>query len=163
MPPAATPSTRCVGCSGCCDPTPPTRPAGAPAPTLEQLDDLIATIETAGVRVDLEIDGQRPQVPAGVDLSAYRIVQEGLTNVLKHAGNASARVRVRYEPDLVTVEIADDGRGSAAPRRDDGGHGLVGMRERVAVYGGTLEAGPQAGGGFRVVARLPVTAVASPA
>ena len=137
--------------------------ARAPAPTLEQLDDLIATIETAGVSVELEVEGERPPVPAGVDLSAYRIVQEGLTNVLKHAGSATAGVRVHYETDAVTVEVVDDGRGSAAPRGGDGGHGLVGMRERVAVYGGTLDAGPQPGGGFRVVARLPMAAAVSPA
>jgi signal transduction histidine kinase len=89
-----------------------------------------------------------------VDLTAYRIVQEALTNVLKHAGPAHANVVLGYEPSTLRLEIADDGRGVNG-RATEGGHGLVGMRERVRVYGGSLEAGPVSGGGFRVVARLP--------
>jgi signal transduction histidine kinase len=93
-------------------------------------------------------------VPPGVDLTAYRIVQEALTNVLKHAGPAHANVVIGYEPAALRLEIVDDGRGVNG-RATEGGHGLVGMRERVGVYGGSLEAGPVAGGGFHVLARLP--------
>ena len=93
-------------------------------------------------------------MPPGVDLTAYRIVQEALTNVLKHAGPAEATVEIDYAPGAVRLEIADNGRGVNG-RATDGGHGLVGMRERVGVYGGTLSAGPAPGGGFRVVAELP--------
>ncbi len=92
-----------------------------------------------------------------MDLFAYRIVQEALTNVLKHAGPAHAVVDVRYTETSVTVEVADDGRGSAAPAVP-GGHGLAGMRERVAVHGGALDAGPGADGGFRVAAHFPLGA-----
>ena len=93
-------------------------------------------------------------MPPGVDLTAFRIVQEALTNVLKHAGPAQANVRVGYAPGTVRLEIADDGRGVNG-RASDGGHGLMGMRERVGVYGGSLRAGAAPGGGFRVVATLP--------
>ena len=93
------------------------------------------------------------QWPTGVDLSAYRVVQEALTNVLRHAGPARAVVDVRYTDSSVTVEVSDDGRGAAGPATA-GGHGLAGMRERVTVHGGTLDAGPDPAGGFRVVARF---------
>jgi len=143
-----------------------------PAPTLLDIDHLIEHMRAAGVPVDLEVTGDRAAVPAGVDLSAYRIVQEALTNVIKHAGPAHATVTVTYAPQLVTVEVVDDGRGAAAlvpagaaGRADAvahtsgpsplGGNGLVGMRERAAVFGGDVVAGPHAGGGFRVRARLP--------
>jgi signal transduction histidine kinase len=143
-----------------------------PAPTLLDLDHLLEQIRAAGVPVDLEVTGDRGTVPAGVDLSAYRIIQEALTNVIKHAGPARASVTVTYAPTVVTVEVADDGRGAAAlvatangarggaGRHEAdagvlGGKGLVGMRERVAVYGGDVVAGPRAGGGFHVRARLP--------
>jgi signal transduction histidine kinase len=125
-----------------------------PAPGLADLDRLVADVDSAGLPVDVRIEGTRHDVPPGVDLTAYRIVQEALTNVLKHAGPAHATVVVGYEPSALRLEIADDGRGVNG-RATDGGHGLVGMRERVGVYGGTLEAGPAAGGGFRVLARLP--------
>jgi signal transduction histidine kinase len=94
------------------------------------------------------------ELPPGVEFTAYRIVQEALTNVLKHAGRASAAVVLRYEPAALCIEVTDDGRGinGNAP---NGGHGLMGMRERVAVYGGSFEAGPRTGGGFRVAATLP--------
>jgi signal transduction histidine kinase len=96
-------------------------------------------------------------LPAGVDMTAYRLVQEGLTNTIKHAAAGHAEVRVRYEGDNVEVEVCDDGRGAdGAPASTGGGHGLVGMRERVSIYGGELEAGPRAEGGFRLRARLPV-------
>jgi signal transduction histidine kinase len=127
-----------------------------PAPGLEELDRLVRELDGAGVPVEVSYEGTRTELPRGVDLTAYRIVQEALTNVLKHAGRARARVLVRYEPGALGLEIVDDGRGvNGRSEASGGGHGLVGMRERVAVYGGTLEAGPHAGGGFRVTVRLP--------
>ena len=126
----------------------------APQPGLEHLDRLIEMAEEAGMPVTLHVEGARATLSPGVDLSAYRIVQEGLTNALKHAKGAHAEVTVRYEGDVVLLEIADDGPGVANGQAM--GHGLVGMRERVAVYGGTLEAGPRPGGGFALRARLPV-------
>ena len=110
-----------------------------------------------GLRVELRVEGEPVALPAGVDLAAYRIVQEALTNTSKHAGRARARVLVRYEARAVELEIGDDGRGPAAGDDGDGGHGLVGMRERVALYGGTLDVGGRPGGGFRVRARLPIS------
>ncbi len=126
-----------------------------PAPGLADLDRLVAEVERSGIDVQLRVHGDRPDMAPGVDLSAYRVVQEALTNVLKHAGPAQATVDVRYTGAGVTVEVADDGLGAAAPALT-GGHGLVGMRERVTVHGGELDAGPNPGGGFRVVARFPV-------
>jgi signal transduction histidine kinase len=126
----------------------------APQPGLQHLDRLIAQVEEAGLPVTLHIEGERPDLSPGVDLSAYRIVQEGLTNALKHAKGAHADVVIRYIDGLVQLEITDDGIGS--PNGTPGGHGLVGMRERVAVYGGTLEAGPREGGGFVLRAELPM-------
>jgi signal transduction histidine kinase len=125
-----------------------------PAPGLDDLERLAADLDAAGVPVTLTIDGPRGDVPPGVDLTAYRIVQEALTNVLKHAGTARATVLVGYQPGAVHLEVTDDGRGVNG-RATEGGHGLMGMRERVGVYGGTLVAGPAPGGGFRVVAELP--------
>jgi signal transduction histidine kinase len=128
----------------------------APAPGLDELDRLVRELDGAGVPVEVSYEGTRAELPRGVDLTAYRIVQEALTNVLKHAGRARARVQVRYEPGALGLEILDDGRGVNGRAEASGsGHGLVGMRERVAVYGGTLEAGPRVGGGFRVAVRLP--------
>jgi signal transduction histidine kinase len=137
----------------------------APAPGLADLDRLVARIGNAGVRVRLEVHGERPGLPPGVDLAAFRIVQEALTNVVKHAGVAECRVTVRYGPGELSIEITDDGRGSGVPAAvggrqvpgadDDGGHGLIGMRERVSLYGGELTAGPRPGRGFQVAARLP--------
>jgi signal transduction histidine kinase len=126
----------------------------APQPGLEHLDRLIAQVEEAGLPVTLRVEGIRPAISPGVDLSAYRIVQEGLTNALKHAKGAHAEVVVRYIDSSVELEIADNGPG--APTGDGLGHGLVGMRERVALYGGTIESGPRAGGGFVLRAQLPV-------
>ena len=125
-----------------------------PAPGLADLDRLVNDLDGAGLAVDVQIEGTRHDLPPGVDLTAYRIVQEALTNVLKHAGPARATVTVGYEPDAVRIEVVDDGRGVNG-RAAGGGHGLVGMRERVGVYGGTLETGPRTGGGFRIAARLP--------
>ena len=126
-----------------------------PAPGLGDLDRLVADVARSGVDVELRVHGDRPDMPPGVDLSAYRVVQEALTNVLKHAGPARATVDVRYTGAGVSVEVVDDGQGSAAPAAP-GGHGLVGMRERVAVHGGSLDAGPGPSGGFRVAARFPL-------
>src|SRR5262245_34840456 len=131
--------------------------AYAPAPGLADLERLARELDGAGVPVDVRYEGARVELPRGVDLTAYRIVQEALTNVLKHAGRARANVLVRYEPGVLGLEIMDDGRGvnGRAESSQRSGHALVGMRERVAVYGGTLEAGPRHGGGFRVAVRLP--------
>jgi signal transduction histidine kinase len=130
----------------------------APQPGLGHLDRLIAQVEEAGLPVTLRVEGERPELPIGIDLSAYRIVQEGLTNTLKHAPGSHAEVVVRYGENAVEVEVADDGVGAVNGSRADGGHGLVGMRERVALYGGTLDAGPRDGGGFVLRAQLPVEA-----
>jgi signal transduction histidine kinase len=133
----------------------------APVPGLADLDSLLAEVGKAGLAVKLQINGTRPPLPAGVDLSAYRIVQEALTNVVKHAGPAHAQVVVGYRDQDVTVEVTDDGRGwvtSASDGRVGSGHGLIGMRERVQAFGGELQTGPRPGGGFRVAARLPLAA-----
>jgi signal transduction histidine kinase len=130
----------------------------APTPGLADLDALLGQVVGAGLAVRLRVEGTRPAVPGGVDLCAYRIIQEALTNVVKHAGPAQAQVRVCYGDREVSVEVTDDGRGVAAPAgtgRAGAGHGLVGMRERVALFGGDLKVGPRPGGGFRVAARLP--------
>jgi signal transduction histidine kinase len=128
----------------------------APQPGLQHLDRLIAQVEEAGLPVDLRVEGERPELSPGVDLSAYRIIQEGLTNALKHSKGAHAEVVIRYVDSSVQLEITDDGAGRL--NGDGKGHGLVGMRERVALYGGTLEAGPRDGGGFVLRAELPVDA-----
>jgi signal transduction histidine kinase len=133
----------------------------SPVPGLADLDSLLAEVTNAGLAVRLRVEGTPSPLPAGVDLSAYRIVQEALTNVVKHAGPAQAQVMIRYRDRDLTVEVTDDGRGVAAPAGDDRGgtgHGLIGMRERVAAFGGDLEIGPCPGGGFRVAARLPLAA-----
>ena len=129
-------------------------PALAPQPTLDQIERLVENTREAGLPVDLRIEGESVQLPAGLDLTAYRLVQEGLTNTLKHARAQRAEVVVRYEDGYVELTVSDDGRGGG--NGGGGGHGLVGMRERVSVYGGELEAGRRAGGGFRLRARLPV-------
>lgn len=153
----------------------PTRPT----PGLAQLDTLISGTRDAGLAVDLEVtdigprrvlggfpgdgaadsDGSATVLPAAVDVAAYRIVQESLTNVLRHAGPAAATVRITYEPGEVLVEVTDDGRArpdaDVPAEGDAGGHGIAGMRERASALGGTLDAGPRAEGGFRVHARLP--------
>jgi signal transduction histidine kinase len=182
----------------------------APAPGLADLTPLVAQVGEAGLQVWVQVEGERGPVPPGVDLSAYRIIQEALTNAIKHAATATASVKVSYEKGAVAVEITDDGpgrkdgkrstgpgrmdgeRGTGPGRKDDGrgtgpgrqndgrgaeadrpdgprpdavspsfstGHGIIGMRERVAVFGGEFAAGPRAGGGFRVFARLPIPEV----
>jgi signal transduction histidine kinase len=125
-----------------------------PAPGLGDLTRLVAEVESTGLPVAVRFDGAPGNLPPGVDLTAYRIVQEALTNVMKHAGPAHATVTIGYEPEAVRLEVVDDGRGVNGSA-SGGGHGLLGMRERVAVYGGTLETGPVTGGGYRVAARLP--------
>jgi signal transduction histidine kinase len=130
----------------------------APQPGMQHIDKLVDQARRAGLTVELEVLGEPVQLPTGLDLSAYRIVQEGLTNVLKHGEQARARVRVRYGADEIELEVVDDSETAAAAVTDDG-HGLAGMRERVAVYGGEFEAGPREEGGFRVRARLPLAGV----
>jgi signal transduction histidine kinase len=130
-------------------------PALAPQPSLVHVDRLVEHAREAGLPVELWIEGTPEQLPAGVDLTAYRLVQEGLTNALKHAQARHAEVLVRYGEGHVEVSVSDDGHGLGSG--DGGGHGLVGMRERVSVYGGDLEAGPRAGGGYRICARLPLS------
>jgi signal transduction histidine kinase len=127
----------------------------APQPGLADLATLTTQVREAGLAVDLRIDGEPRELPVGIELSAYRIVQEALTNALKHAGDAHATVRVRYGADSLELEIIDDGAGSPVPVAS-GGHGLVGMRERVALYGGRLDAGQRPGGGFAVRVVLPI-------
>lgn len=126
----------------------------APQPGLAQLDSLVDRMGRAGLRVDLEVTGEPGPVSPGVDISAYRVVQEALTNVLKHADSHRASVRVRHDGGVIEIEVTDDGvPRSAAPVGQ--GHGLTGMRERVALYSGSLEAGPGPAGGWRLFARLP--------
>jgi signal transduction histidine kinase len=129
----------------------------APAPTLGRLDELVARTRQAGVEVSVERRGQLGDLPSAVDQAAYRITQEALTNVTRHAAAARATVRLATPDGGVVVEIDDDGRGSSAPA-SPGGNGIAGMRERARALGGTLQAGPRSDGGFRVRAWLPVPA-----
>ena len=124
-----------------------------PQPTLARLDELVAQVRDAGLPVELAVEGKRADLPPGVDLSAYRIVQEALTNALRHAGPATARVTVRYGDGELDLEVSDDGVGGV--NGGEGGHGLTGIRERVAVFGGDVEAGAPPEGGYAVRARLP--------
>jgi signal transduction histidine kinase len=128
-----------------------------PQPGLAQLEGLAAHVSDAGIPVAVEVEGDPAAVPASVELSAYRIVQEALTNCLKHSGASRAAVTVRRRPDYLEVEVVDDGRGPSARRGGvDGGRGHLGMRERVALFGGEIGIGPaSAAGGYRVRARLP--------
>ena len=126
----------------------------APQPGMAALPALVEQVREAGLPVELELEGEQQQLAAGLDLAAYRIVQEALTNALKHAAGAATRIRIRYAPRRLELAVDDDGPG--APAIDGNGHGLVGMRERAELYRGTLEAGPRAGGGFSVRAELPL-------
>jgi signal transduction histidine kinase len=149
--------------------------ARAPQPTLADLDTLLERVRRAGLTAVLTESGTRPALPPGAQLAIYRIVQESLTNTLKHASAASARVFLRYDPGVTEIEITDDGRAGSAvagaapgtprpgygtgspvpgPGGASGGHGIAGMTERAAVFGGTLTAAPRPGGGWRVHARL---------
>jgi signal transduction histidine kinase len=128
----------------------------APQPGLDDLPTLVAQVSDAGLPVELHVDGERRDLPVGIELSAYRIVQEALTNALKHAGEAHASVLIRYGTDSLELQIVDDGTGDTQALVSRGGHGLVGMRERVALYGGRLDAGRRQNGGFSVRVLLPV-------
>jgi signal transduction histidine kinase len=126
-----------------------------PQPGLRDVPILVTQLREAGLPVELNVEGERQELPTGIELSAYRIVQEALTNALKHAGEARASVNIRYGSDSLELEIADDGAGASAPV-PSGGHGLLGMRERVALYGGRLDAGRRPSGGFVVRVLLPI-------
>jgi signal transduction histidine kinase len=138
------------------------RSSRQPQPSLADLDGLVSRMRDAGLSVELTIEGEQRVLPAALELSAFRVMQEALTNALKHAGPARAAVTVRYEPWEVVLQIIYDGAG--VPEHElgavGGGHGIVGMRERVGLYGGSVEAGPAPGGGFAVRARLPVAQAA---
>ena len=126
-------------------------------PSLSRVDRLAERARAAGLPVELVVEGEPVGLPPGVDLAAYRVVQEALTNAYKHAGKAHARVRVAYEPGELVLEVSDDGVGPGGAADDlGGGHGLVGMRERVALYGGELDTGRRRGGGYAVRARIPL-------
>jgi signal transduction histidine kinase len=134
------------------------RPDGLePQPGLDRLDALVDRVRAAGVTVNVAVSAPPAPLPPGVELTAYRVIQEALTNTIKHAVGATASVTVGYDGDWLEIEVADTGgtRGDAS----GAGRGLIGLRERLAVYGGTLEAGRRLPGGFRLVARLPWTAV----
>jgi len=126
-----------------------------PQPGLDSLQSLIEQVRASGLPVELRVEGEPVHLPAGIDLSAYRIVQEALTNVVKHAGQASAEIVIRYRERELELDVVDDGRGGSTSVNGSG-HGLIGMRERVALYGGTLETGARNGGGYVVRARLPL-------
>jgi signal transduction histidine kinase len=128
----------------------------APQPGLGELEQLARHVSAAGLPVSIDVEGDPTPLPPGIELSAYRVVQEGLTNALKHAAAERATVRVRYASRELEVEVTDDGSGHG--RSTGGGHGLAGMRERVALYGGVLESGPRVTGGWRLHVRLPLEA-----
>jgi signal transduction histidine kinase len=125
-----------------------------PAPRVEDVEQLVRDISSHGPEVDLQVAGEMSGLPAGMGTTIYRIVQEALTNVVKHANATRARVVLTRTHDVVTVEVVDDGAGPL--RRPDDGHGLIGMRERIELFEGELHAGPLPAGGFRVAARLPL-------
>jgi signal transduction histidine kinase len=129
-------------------------PALAPQAGLDHLDRLVEQMRGAGLPVTVRVEGEPADLTPAVDLTAYRIVQEGLTNALKHAGPATAHVTLRYAPEAVEIIVADDGRGAA--RNATGGHGLIGMRERVAMFGGEIASEDRPEGGHVLRARLPV-------
>jgi signal transduction histidine kinase len=131
-------------------------PDPAPQPGVAQLQELATTVQAAGLRVGLRVEGPFEQLPAAVSLTVYRIVQEALTNALKHAGPATVDVNVSCTPSAVSVEVADDGRQAVQNGSKGTGHGLLGMRERVALFGGELRVGPRPSGGYAVAARLPL-------
>ena len=126
----------------------------APHPGLGDLDALVSDVRAAGLEVRLQVRGEPHDLPPGLDLSAYRILQEGLTNTLKHASARNVDLEVSYGTGDLTLQVRDDGRGATAS--DGLGHGLVGIRERVKIYGGEMSAGAAAAGGFELRARLPL-------
>ncbi len=135
------------------------QPGLAPLPGLDQLDELIEQTRAAGIEVSCSVEGQSQPLPGGTALAAYRIIQESLTNARKHAGPwTKASILLRYTADALELSVTDDGIGGAAAS-DGAGHGLTGMHERAAMYGGSVRAGPQPGGGFAVRARLPLAPV----
>jgi signal transduction histidine kinase len=129
-------------------------PEFAPQPSMSAVDLLVGTLREAGLPVELIVEGEPRELAPGLDLSAYRVIQEALTNALKYAGPASAWVTVRWKQGELELEIANDG--LSEPGGDGVGHGLAGLRERVALVGGSLESGPRTGGGFVVKATLPI-------
>lgn len=129
----------------------------APQPGLADIGDLLSRTRAAGLAADLRLDGEPAPLSPALDLCAYRIVQEALTNAIKHAGPARAEVRVRWRQDALELDISDDGRGPVAVNGVSGGHGIAGMRERAALHGGSIHAGAGTSGGFTVRARLPLT------
>ena len=133
----------------------PAGPARTPAPRLADLEELVQRTAQTGTAVDFSIRGEPRALPGGVELSAYRIVQEALTNVVKHARTDRCRVRLDFAPDTLAIEVTDDGIGAAPPARPTG-HGIIGMRERTALHGGRFEAGPLPLRGYRVAASLPL-------
>jgi signal transduction histidine kinase len=132
-----------------------TAPAGAATPTVDGLAGLVDRTREAGLPVTLEVTGVPGALPAGAELAVYRVVQEALTNAIKHAGGATTRVELEWGDAGLELRVADHGDGGPSPQLAGAGHGLIGMRERIRVHGGELAAGPRAGGGFEVVARLP--------
>ena len=130
----------------------------APQPGLARLDELVDRVRSAGLSVAVTIEGEPRPLPVGIELSAYRVVQEALTNTLKHAAASRADVELRFGDDELGLVVRDDGVGVAENGSGGGGNGLIGMRERVGLFGGRLEAGPRPGGGFVVSARFPLAA-----
>jgi signal transduction histidine kinase len=128
----------------------------APQPDLAQLTDLVAQAGQGTLTVTLSVEGEPQPLSPTLEVSAYRLVQEALTNARKHSGGTTATVRVAYQPTMLEIEVLDDGNGAAEPLRNPGGHGLIGMRERVALHGGHLRAGPRPHGGFVVHAAFPL-------
>jgi len=130
----------------------------APQPGLEDLPELVASTRSAGLRASIRIEGEPVAVSPGLSLCAYRVVQEALTNTLKHAGATHAQVNVSWCADALELEVIDAGGQRSEPSPGSSGHGIAGMCERAALHGGTVEAGPAAGGGFVVQARIPLLA-----
>jgi signal transduction histidine kinase len=126
-----------------------------PSPGLDGLDHVVSRARAAGLAVSLTVEGAPRPLPAALELSAYRIVQEAVTNALRHAGRAAAQITLRYEPSALAIAVVDDGDGGPGGPGPGGGHGLTGMRERVALFGGDFRAGRRPGGGFEVHASLP--------
>jgi signal transduction histidine kinase len=133
-------------------------PELAPQPGLDGLEALVQRMRDAGLAVEVSVTGRRDPVPSGVELTVYRLVQEALTNTVKHAAGADVRVCVDHRGDHLDVEVTDTGGPPGASAGAGSGRGLLGLRERLAVYGGTLTAGPRLSGGYRVRARIPLEA-----
>jgi signal transduction histidine kinase len=159
-PPAGKRWRDCAGCSA--RPARPGRDPQAPrepAPGLADITRLAAETSAAGIRVNVQWQGERRPLPADVELAAYRIIQESVTNVIRHAGTSSCQVLINSQEDKLAIDVTDSGHGPGSVAGS--GHGLAGMHERAALLGGDLTAGPRPEGGFRVTARLPVPAKAA--